>query len=83
MGKSLLNCKAQNICFDLVCVTANKHERPLPLSSPGAICGERNTVYNICATIRELQKNLCCMGALKIIWFSLPPISSKQGQLQS
>lgn len=71
------------MCFDLVCVAANKHERPLPVFSPRAFLGKRSAVYNICATITELQNNLSWMEALKIIWFSLLPTPSKQGQLQS
>lgn len=46
------------MCFDLVCVAARKHERPLPVFSPMAFFGERSAVYNICATIREVQNNL-------------------------
>lgn len=71
------------MCFDLVCVAANKHERPLPVFSPGAFWGKRSGVYKICATIRELQNNLGWMEALKIIWFSRLPTPSKRGQLQS
>jgi len=72
------------MCYDLVCAAAYKYERPLPVFSPRAFFwGERSAVYNISATIRELQNNLGWMEALQIIWFNLPPTPSKQGQLQS
>lgn len=45
------------MCFDLVCVAAHKHERPLPIFFPWAFWGERSAVYTICAIIRELQTN--------------------------